>query len=285
MKILIKNLIILSLIFILTGCIKTEKSLIDDISKTTYESSICTNKCSEKYELQSNAILAAQAAGISQDRITAAEAIGSQKAAKEKAKIDKLKEIELTNKCKAINRNVCYSRCCEPNEKPYSPDDWFADLRRQRELHEKQQATLRELQIQEENKKKEAIKYAMDSYRYFYDLSNPNDYPSDVYPPDIRKEFQFTGCDYKELNDCIISVNKIAVKSIYDWVKYSKLIDQETKQKATVEYDVLMQRNTDFSSKDSVDNASNYAKDAAKYYYPKILAELISSQSNIENKE
>jgi hypothetical protein len=275
----------MSLIFALTGCIKTEKSLIDDISKTTYESSNCTNECSEKYELQSNAILAAQAAGISQDRITAAEAIGSQKAAKEKAKIDKLKEIELTNKCKAINRNVCHSRCCGPNEKPYSTSDWLADRRQERELRDKQQAALRELKLQEENKKKEAIKHAMDSYRYFYDLSNPNDYPLDVYPPDIRKEFQFSGCDYQDLNDCITSVNKIAVKSIYDWVKYSKLIDQDTKRKATVDYDVLIQRNTDFSSKDSVDNASNYAKDAAKYYYPQILSELISSQSNIDNNE
>jgi hypothetical protein len=115
------KLIILSLaLLILAGCVNTEKSQVDDISKLAYELSNCEDDCGSINELKINAKLKAQSSGISKEIIDAAELVGIRKAISEKAKIEEIKKIELVNKCNSINKNICYGRCCTESEELYN---------------------------------------------------------------------------------------------------------------------------------------------------------------------
>jgi hypothetical protein len=139
-----EKFIILSLVLlILSGCIKTDKSYIDEISKLAYELSSCEDDCDLIDESMINARLKAQSSGISKEKIDAAELLGIRKAISEK-------EIELINKCKSIDKNICYGRCCTESGELYN--QYKEDLIRYEYRKKQREEKIRS--IQEKNKQK-----------------------------------------------------------------------------------------------------------------------------------
>ena len=282
------------MVTLLTGCFQTEKSALDDVTDSEYDYTICKASCDNESNNLSDAINQAKIAGISEERIEAAKALGRDKANRELVAL----RASLDKKCKLKNKIACYTGdgCCEDAT---TAADATAEAAAATEAAADATAAAADAATAAADAAAPAvdgfnadysseiaaidneIKYAMDSYRYFYDLSNQIIYPDDVYPPEIRNHFIMPrmilclnetklACKEKELKQ----VNSTTVKLIYQWVggadgTYSS-IPNHVKRKAQVDYDILVQRGTNLTTKEAVDNASNYAKNAAQNYYPKI---------------
>jgi hypothetical protein len=272
----------LALIFVmLTGCIQTEKSVLDDVTDSEYAYTICKSSCDNQSNNLSDAINKAKIAGVSEEQIEAAKALGRDKANREiEAEIARLDE-----KCKLENKMRCSSRnaCCDIPD-PAADAAAYADVVAAIAADAAIPASENDYSTEIAAIEKE-IKYAMDSYRYFYDISDSNDYPKDVYPPMVRYSFMAAENVYcssmSSQLECkkekLKAMNKKAVELIYKWVSGGnftisthRVIDDSTRNKATIDYDVLVERGVDLTTKDAVDNASNYAKNAARKHYPKI---------------
>ena len=61
---------------LLTGCFQTESSLLDDVTESEYAYTICKASCDNQSNNLSDAINQAKIAGISEERIEAAKALG-----------------------------------------------------------------------------------------------------------------------------------------------------------------------------------------------------------------
>lgn len=284
-----KLALILSL---LTGCFQTEKRVLDEVTDSEYFYTICKSSCDNESNALSDAINEAKIVGISDERIEAAKALGRDKANRElMARRDSLEK-----KCKLENKIACYvgDGCCEADK--YSSADAAADATAAAADAAADAAVPAADSVNEDPARIEAIKneikYAMDSYRYFYDLTANIDYPKDVYPPDLRTKYivaRTNTCSYGKFGvECetekLQKTNSETVKLIYEWVgAYSytaetwNVLDAKIREKARIDYDVLVQRGTDLTTKEAVDSASDYAKNAAKDYHPKIILDSIEN--------
>lgn len=114
-----------------------------------------------------------------------------------------------------------------------------------------------------------AKKYSLDSYRYFYSLDIKDEYPRDVYPPKLREFFmpQELSCGMK---DCTNYYYGKAVVEIYKWLINNNNVDISTRRRAEIDLDIYVQRSEGVYTNLSVDDASNYVKNAARPYYPQI---------------
>jgi hypothetical protein len=277
-----KSLKLLLFLTMLTGCIQTEKSVLDDVTDSEYAYTICKSSCDNQSNNLSDAINKAKIAGVSEEQIEAAKALGRDKANREiEAEIARLDE-----KCKLENKIVCYNGngCCDDLTKAAAAAAAYADVVAAIAADAATPASENDYSTEIAAIEKE-IEYAMDSYRYFYDISDSNDYPKDVYPPTVRYSFMAAENVYcssmSSQLECkkekLKAMNKKAVELIYKWVSGGnftlgtfRVIDDSTRNKATIDYDVLVERGVDLTTKDAVDNASNYAKNAARKYYLKI---------------
>lgn len=292
-----KTIKILIVLLILTGCYKTEKSLLDDVTNSEYSYTICKSSCDNESNNLNDATNQAKIAGISEDRIEAAKALGRDKGARE---LDALR-IKLENKCRSEKKVVCSSGngCCKEVVRPS-----FAEALRSMRLNSTPDADSTALSALEEQRSAENdlkiksiesdIKYAMDSYRYFYKISASDEYPKDVYPPQVRMKFsgvELISCYSLSEVDCknkiLKEYNKKSVELIYKWVgsvdfdtNAWKVIDNKVREKARIDYDILVQRGADLTTKQAVDEASDYAKNAAKDYYPQIALDVLENEDN-----
>ena len=106
-----KYLKLVLMVTLLTGCFQTEKSALDDVTDSEYDYTICKASCDNESNNLSDAINQAKIAGISEERIEAAKALGRDKANRELVAL----RASLDKKCKLKNKIACYTGdgCCE----------------------------------------------------------------------------------------------------------------------------------------------------------------------------
>jgi hypothetical protein len=118
-----KTFKILIVLLILTGCYKTENSLLEDVTNKKYKTYFCQAPCDLETADLDDAIAKAKIAGISEERILAAQEFGLLKAERELSKAREVREKlalkqieEFKNKCALEEKVVCGDRCCSKEE-------------------------------------------------------------------------------------------------------------------------------------------------------------------------
>lgn len=110
-------------ITLLSGCYKTEKSLLEDVTESKYKAVICESSCDLQINNLDDAVAKAKIAGVSEGQILAALDFGQVKADRELARLGEIRkneilkeEAELKNKCMLDNKVVCDDKCCSQEE-------------------------------------------------------------------------------------------------------------------------------------------------------------------------